>query len=80
MYTIIGIEKREGIYEGTAYNNTILHTTYTKKDAENVCGLCVSALKIKTAICPIVNLGDSVDPLYDKYGNIAHLSVTPAKK
>lgn len=80
MYTIIGIEKREGVYEGTAYNNTILHTTYKKENAENVNGLCVATLKIKTAICPAVNVGDSVDPLYDKYGNIAHLSVTPAKK
>lgn len=79
MYTIIGIEKREGVYEGTAYNNTILHTTYKKENAENVTGLCVSTLKIKTAICPSVAVGDSVDPLYDKYGNIAHLSVTPKK-
>ena len=79
MYTIIGIEKREGVYEGTAYNNTILHTTYKKENAENVNGLCVSTLKIKTAICPPVAIGDSVDPLYDKYGNVAHLSVTPKK-
>ena len=80
MYTVIGIEVREGVYEGTVYNNTILHTTYTKENAENVRGLCVSTLKIKTAICPKVNLGDCVDPLYDKYGNVAHLSVTPAVK
>ena len=80
MYTIIGIEKREGVYEGTAYNNTILHTTYKKENAENINGLCVATLKIKTAICPSVAVGDSVDPLYDKYGNVAHLSVTPAKK
>ena len=80
MYTIIGIEIRTGVYEGTAYDNTILHTTYKKENAENVSGCCVSTLKIKTAICPSVALGDGVDPLYDKYGNIALLSVTPAKK
>ena len=79
MYTIIGIEKREGVYEGTAYNNTILHTTYKKENAENCNGLCVATIKIKTAICPSVAVGDSVDPLYDKYGNVAHLSVTPRK-
>ena len=76
MYTIIGIEKREGVYEGNSYNNTILHTTYTK---QGVNGLCVAALKIKTANCPPVNIGDSVDPLYDKYGNIIHLNVSAKK-
>ncbi len=75
MYEIIGIEVRKGVYEGNAYDNTILHCTYTKENAENLDGLCVSSLKIKTALCPAVKLGDSVDPLYDKYGNIAHLSV-----
>ena len=80
MYTIIGIENRKGVYEGTAYDNTILHTTYTKPNAENVNGLCVTTLKIKTALCPSVNLGDCVDPLYNKYGDVAHLSVTPVKK
>lgn len=80
MYQIIGIEKREGVYEGNAYNNTILHCTYTKENAENLVGKCVATLKIKTAICPAVHVGDSVDPLYDKYGNVAHLSVTPSGK
>ncbi len=74
MYTIIGIEKREGFYEGNAYNNTILHTTYTK-ESETICGLCSAALKIKTVNCPEVKLGDVVDPLYDKYGNIVHLTI-----
>ena len=79
MYTIIGIEKREGVYEGTAYNNTILHTTYNKPNAEKVTGLCVATLKIKTANCPALSLGDSVDPLYDKYGNIVLLNVSSKK-
>jgi len=79
MYTIIGIEKREGVYEGNAYNNTILHCTYKKENAENCTGLCVATLKIKTAICPVVKVGDGVDPLYDKYGNVAHLSVSSGK-
>lgn len=70
MYEIIGIEKREGVYEGNAYNNTILHTRYTK---ESVKGFGVATLKIKTANCPTVAIGDCVDPLYDKYGNIVHL-------
>ena len=77
-YTIIKM-KQNRITICTAYDNTILHTTYTKPNAENVNGLCVTTLKIKTALCPSVNLGDCVDPLYDKYGNVAHLSVTPKK-
>lgn len=76
MYTVIGIEKRVGVYEGRAYDNTILHCTYEKPNATDVDGLCTAVLKIKTAICPAVKLGDGVDPLYDRYGNVAHLSVT----
>lgn len=79
MYKVIGKEKRSGVYEGRAYDNTILHTTYIKEDTENVEGECVATLKIKTALCPAVHLGDCVEALYDKYGNIAHLSVISAK-
>ena len=74
MYTIIGIEKRVGVYEGKAYDNTILHVTYSK-DNTNVEGVCVASLKIKSANCPSVALGDLVEPLYDKYGNVVHLQV-----
>ena len=79
MYTIIGIEKREGVYEGNAYNNTILHTTYTKENTRGVNGLCVATLKIKTANCPPLSLGDCVVPLYDKYGNVVYLDVKSKK-
>ena len=80
MYTIIGIEKRNGVYEGKAYDNTILHTTYKKEQSGSCEGLCVATLKIKTALCPALKLGDSVDPLYDKYGNVAHLAVASVEK
>ena len=36
MYKVIGKERRTGVYEGRAYDNTILHTTYTKEGAEGV--------------------------------------------
>lgn len=77
MYKVIGKERRTGIYEGRAYDNTILYTTYIKENTEGVEGECVATFKIKTALCPALNLGDSVDALYDKYGNVAHLSVIP---
>ena len=72
MYTIVGIEKKEGVYEGKSYANTILHVTYTKENAD---GLCVTTLKVKSALCPIVEIGDVVSVLYDRYGNIAQVSV-----
>ena len=74
MYEVIGIEKREGVYEGKAYNNTILHVTFTK-DTPNAVGVCTAILKIKTSNLPSVKLGDFVDPLYDKYGNVVYLNV-----
>lgn len=72
MYTIVGIEKREGVYEGKAYSNKVLHCTYPKKDME---GVATVSIKIKTVDCPEVTIGDTVSPLYDRYGNCVHLDV-----
>ena len=75
MYTIIGIKVSKGIYEGNAYDNRILHCTYTEPNNTNVDGVLTAILQVKAACCPPVTVGDCVDVLYDKYGNIAHVSV-----
>lgn len=72
MYTIIGIEKRQGVYEGNAYDNTILHCTYKK---QNVNGLCVLSLKVKTVNAPDLKVGDNVNPMYDRFGNVVQLTI-----
>lgn len=72
MYEIVGIEKREGVYEGNAYSNKVLHCVYNKKDCE---GKAVTSIKIKTKDCPEISIGDLVTPLYDRYGNCVHLDV-----
>ena len=72
MYEIVGIEKREGVYEGNAYSNRVLHCVYSKDKCE---GKCVTSIKIKAVNCPEVQIGDLVTPLYDRYGNCVHLDV-----
>ncbi|MBE6601229.1 MAG: hypothetical protein E7637_01825 [Ruminococcaceae bacterium] len=75
MYTIVGIERKKGVYDGREYDNTILHTTFEKDGKATVEGLCTQSFKVKTNICPAVVLGDCVDFMYDRYGNVVHVSV-----
>ena len=72
MYTVIGIERKRGTYEGRAYDNTIVHATYEKASDENVTvnGQCVVTFKSKTEVAQSICLGDLVSPLYDRYGNV----------
>lgn len=72
MYTIIGIENKNGVYEGKAYNNNILHCTYPKQGVD---GICVVSLKVKAVNCPAVAVGDHIDVLYDRFGNVVHVAV-----
>lgn len=67
MYTVIGKERKEGVYEGNRYDNTYLHCTYDKKSCE---GYAVITFKGKTDDIGAVDLGDTVTPHYDRYGNV----------
>ena len=74
MYTVIGIERKVGKYEGREYDNTILHCSYEKKDVD---GVCVVSIKVKTErIDYPLELGCTVSPLYDRFGNVVQLDVT----
>lgn len=72
MYTIIGIERKLGQYEGYNYDNTLLHVT--EPIVKNGSGVRVSTIKIKTALLDeVMELGFVVEPLFDKYKNCIRL-------
>lgn len=66
MFTVIGKERRNGVYEGKVYDNTYLHCSYDKKTCE---GVAVTTIKGKTAELGDVEIGQVCDFYYDRYGN-----------
>ena len=73
MYTVVGVERKVGVYEGREYDNTILHCTYNKDKCE---GVAVCSVKVKTSrLDEVVEVGASVSFLYDQYGNCARVDV-----
>lgn len=73
MYTVIGIERKVGKFEGRDYDNHVLHCTYKKEGAQ---GECVVAVKVKTERLEApVTIGDQVTFLYDQYGNVARCDI-----
>ena len=77
--TIIGIIHKQGIYEGTAYDNHVLHCTVADP---NAFGLITETVKIKTENlnqcfgCEVnadylaMLVGEEITPYYDKYGKV----------
>lgn len=65
-YLVIGMERKEGVYQGYAYDNTYYHCTYEKEGVE---GLACTSIKVKTAnVNEAVTVGDTVAVYYDRYG------------
>lgn len=79
IYTVIGITRRQGIYQGSDYDTTTIHTTFEPFPSDDLKfndGLSVRQLKVKTphydkmvAVEPI-SIGDDIDARTDKFGNL----------
>lgn len=67
MYTIIGIERKQGMYEGNAYDNYMLYCSYAKKGTD---GVATVTFKVKTCNLGHVELGQVITPYFDRYGNV----------
>ena len=73
-FTIVGIERKVGEYQGRTYDNTILHCTYAKDAMDE--GVAVSSVKVKTErIDESLQVGDIVTFYYDQYGNVLQVNI-----
>lgn len=71
---VIGKERSQGVYEGYAYDNTILYVTEPNGRVE---GLKAEAIKVKGTILPFdkVQIGDEVKVYYDNWRKPAFVEV-----
>lgn len=68
MYTVIGIERKIGNYEGYNYDNTLIHVS--EPITRNGDGVRCSTIKIKTCnLDEVIELGFVIEPYFDKYHN-----------
>lgn len=66
MFKIVGMARKQGVYEGYAYDNTLLYVETEKKDVE---GVATDVIKCKTEnIRDAIKIGDTVGVHYDRYG------------
>lgn len=69
LFDIIGIQHKSGVFDGKNYDNMIFSVTRSADSSKGEQGLIVSQLKIKTELLEsIPNIGDTVQPIYDRYG------------
>ncbi len=73
-FTIVGMERKVGEYQGREYDNTVLHCTYEKDSLLG--GVAVLTIKVKSdRIEEPLEIGDHVSFFYDQYGNVLQVNV-----
>ena len=71
-YKVVGMKHSTGTYEGNAYDNTLVYCTY---EDSKVSGVGTIVHKLKTSAfntCPC-KLGEQIEVMYDRYGNVTQL-------
>lgn len=70
MFTVVGIEKVGGEYEGRSWSGRRFHVTHEKRGCD---GLAVDGVYCPDSIpdSAVVKVGDTVDFMYNKYGRVA---------
>ena len=79
----VGVERKQGTYEGRSYDNHIAHFVSEIKTPSLLEGQVTMVKKVKTAdwplICdPAVHPGMNVSVVFDQYGNLC--SIKPVGK
>ena len=73
-FTIIGIKRKTGNYEGRDYDNLYLHCTYL--DDGMLEGVATTVVKIKQEhVDEQLKCGDKVTFFYDRYGNAVKVNI-----
>lgn len=79
MATFIGVERKQGTYEGNPYDNHVVHLASDEVTPSLVAGRLTLTKKVKTSDWPLVfdpavQPGDEVDVTYNQYGNIKRIT------
>lgn len=82
MATFIGVERKQGTYEGNPYDNHVVHLVSDEATPSLVAGKVTLTKKIKTVdwplvVDPSVKPGMEVDLSFNQYGNLT--KITPKK-
>ncbi len=73
-FTVLGIKRKAGEYEGRSYDNTYLHCSYFDDKMDE--GVAVTTVKVKTDyIDEPISVGDKVRFFYDRYGNAVQVDI-----
>lgn len=78
MLTVVGIVHAAGEYGGHKYDNFNLHCTReADKNNINEDGCITEIIKVKASVFGEygINIGDSIDVSYDKFGRIKEIIV-----
>lgn len=81
MTRLVGIERKQGEYEGRPYDNHVLHCVTDEKTKAWVAGDMTFTVKIKSADFPLIfdkdiECGDAIIISYNRFGNVE--AVIPA--
>lgn len=80
----VGVERRQGTYEGKPYDNHIAHFVVDEPTPNLVAGRTVMSKRIRTSDWPLVvdqtiQPGDEVQVFYNQYGNITKIAKVQQK-
>lgn len=72
MAKVVGLKSSSGEYQGTPYSNVMVHCTYKDK---NISGEGAIVYKVKSDLFANnpVKIGDEVEAMYNRYGNVTEL-------
>lgn len=78
---IVGKQHNVGEYKGNNYDNTVLHVVKEFPEKAEAEGLQTEHIKIKATVMPYdrLNVGDIIEPYYDRFGNVCALNIIKTK-
>lgn len=75
-YDIIGIQRKQGTYDGKEYDNYVFSVIRPADTKNNEQGSICSVIKVKTSSLDIIpNIGDTISPVYNRYGQVQSITI-----
>ena len=73
--TIVGLERKQGKYQGREYDNMVITCLLPYPEEKQAEGSFAETIKVKTALFEEYDftLGDEITALYNKFGQVVEL-------